>query len=157
MQTNDVAAQEFAHVEYKEACSAYFHGVDIGYTVVRHYATVNALLVILIGTLATTELRTPVLPSAADIVRIVPWIAIVFSLALAAALPHYWSHLRNCRDRCVEIESAYGGQLFTRLATIETGGRFGSGAGLNAIIFLVLALWLAFAFRDQISVLASKL
>ncbi len=151
VQDNDSGNCEFNYVEYKEACAAYFHGVDIGYTVIRHYATVNALLVILIGALATSEVKNPVLPAPGDIVRIVPWIAIILSVALAMILPHYWNHLENCRNRCVEIEKLYGGRLFSKLAEIETTTWFSTAGGLRSIILLVLLLWLLFAFRAQIS------
>ena len=146
----DKATQDFAFVEHREASAAYFHGVGVGYTVVKNYITVNALLIVLIGALATVEVKNPVLPSPIDVVRVVPWIAVTISLALALLLPQYWAHQKNCRDRCIEIESQYEGQLFTRLAKVESSGWFRADTFLMLMIIIVLLLWLLFAFRDWI-------
>jgi hypothetical protein len=143
----------FAQIEYSEACKAYFHGVEIGYTMVKHFATVNALLVVVIGYLATMEVKNAFLPSPTDLARLVPWLGIFFSLGLGALVPHYWKHVSNCRDRCSEIEDKFGGRLFSRLKEIEVGNQrstFGASAGLAAFILLPALLWGAFAFRKQI-------
>jgi hypothetical protein len=138
--------QDFTYVEYKEASTAYFHGVEIGYTVVKHYITVNALLVALMGFLGTVEVKNPVLPSPVFLARLVPWVGVFFSVVLVSVMPRYWEHLKNVRNRCVEIEALYEGQLFTRLAKIESG-RFGAGGALRIIVLLVAVLWLLFAIR----------
>ncbi|CAN7647621.1 hypothetical protein LJR220_006075 [Bradyrhizobium sp. LjRoot220] len=142
---NNTARDQFAYIEYKEACAAYFHGVEIGYTVAKHYATVNALLVALLGALAALELKNPILPSPSSIARCIPWIAIILSILFALAVPHYWKHLQNCALRCAEIEKEYGGKLFGGI--VETGdtSRFQSGIGLYAMISIVSLVWLAFA------------
>src|ERR1700730_6295342 len=120
------AKRDFINLEYREASTAHFHGVDIGYTVVKQYVAVNALLVALIGALGTVEIKNPVLPSPVDIARIVPWVAIALSVILILVLPQYWAHLKNRRDRCVQIEGLYGGKLFTNLAEISRSARFES-------------------------------
>lgn len=144
----------FAYVEYKEACSAYFHGVEIGFTVVKHYATLNTLLIVLLGALATVDQKNPILPSPVEVARFVPWIAIVISGLLAFAVPHYWRHLDNCSRRCAQIEGEYGGKLFERIVETSESGRFGSGGGLWVMIFCVSLLWLMFVFRAQIGQLS---
>jgi hypothetical protein len=148
--TEKLDAIAFAKIEYSEACKAYFHGVEIGYTMVKHFATVQALLIVVIGYLATMEVKNAFLPSPTDLARFVPWLGIFFSLGLGALLPHYWKHVSNCRDRCSAIEVQFGGRLFSRLKEIE-GSKFGAAAGLAAFILLPAILWAAFAFRKQIS------
>lgn len=143
---------EFAFAEYREAANAYFKGVDIGYTTVRAYITMNVLFAALIS--AVSESKTAALPSGVDVsevdvLRVVPILAIIISLTLAFALPYYFRHLENCRLRCEEIEKAHGGKLFTRLGSIAHARRgFNTVIGLGMIIIVVLVFWVYFALNS---------
>jgi hypothetical protein len=46
---------EFLLVEYKESANAYFKGVDIGYTGLKGYITINALFVAVIAAVAESK------------------------------------------------------------------------------------------------------
>ena len=141
-------SREFAMAEYHEAANAYFKGVDIGYTSVKSYITINGLFAALIGALA--EPKSGVLSSMSEMVKLVPWFALVASFALFVALPHYFRHLENCRKRCEEIETVYGGLLFTRLGRIaHRRSSFNSGLGLIIIIGSIVSFWLYFAMKLQ--------
>ena len=142
---------KFAMTEYHEAANAYFKGVDIGYTAVKGYITLNALFAALIGGLADPKVES--LKVASEMVRLVPGFAIVASLTLLMALPHYFSHLENCRRRCEEIESLYKGRLFTKLGGIARGEagstRFRANAniGLIFIVLSFLSFWAYFGIK----------
>lgn len=141
------AAKEFALAEYHEAANAYFKGVDIGYTTVRAYITMNVLFAALIS--AVSESQSAIFASGADVLRVVPILAIVISFTLMFALPYYFRHLENCRLRCEEIEKDNGGKLFTRLGSIaHARNSFSTAIGLVMIIFVVLAFWVYFALRS---------
>jgi len=139
-------SKEFAFVEYREAANAYFTGVKIGYTTVKHYITVNGLFVALLG--ALIESKSGVLAAANEMVKWIPLFALAFSGSLLAAVRHYFNHLENCRKRCEDIEHIYGGKLFTRLGRIANRkATFNSDLGLFAIIGLIIALWICVAAK----------
>jgi hypothetical protein len=52
MVPHQTPATEFSLVEYKEAANAYFKGVDIGYTGLRSYITLNGLFAAIIAALS---------------------------------------------------------------------------------------------------------
>lgn len=141
----------FSHVEYREAANAYFKGVEIGYSTLRNYVTINALFAAVIGALMDPKFSSdPTQVSAVEIVSVMPWIAITASLLLALALPHYFKHLENCRLRCEQLESIQSprGELFTNLGAIASGSRsFNALHGLVGIILLMSALWLYVGLR----------
>lgn len=137
----------FILAEYHEAANAYFKGVDIGYTTVKGYVTVNGLFAAVIGALAD---KATVVPAGAEMIRLIPGFAIAASLALFVLLPHYFRHLENCRLRCEQIEKHWGGRLFTRLGEIAHGRRnINSMIGLISIIVIILSFWVYFAIKLQ--------
>lgn len=133
----------FHHVEYHEAANAYFKGVDIGYTTLRNYVTLNALFGAVVAALMDPNFGSSANASGAiEILSIVPWVAIAASLLLGLALPHYFNHLENCRHRCQELEQLLGGHLFTRLGGVANNKRsFNAAYGLIGVIVLMSALW----------------
>lgn len=135
---------DFQLAEYRESANAYFKGVDIGYTTVRSYITINGLFAALIGALAEPKGQ---LLALSEITKIIPFFALVASLALIAALPHYYKHLENCRLRCEQIERLRGGKLFTELGVVEKGSWFTSNAGLKTVIYSIVVFWVYFAIR----------
>lgn len=124
---SDGGGEKFILAEYHEAANAYFKGVDIGYATVKSYITLNGLFAALIGALA--DPKADAMKAAAEMIKLVPAFAIIASVTLLLALPHYFRHLENCRRRCEEIEASYGGQLFTRLGKIA---RKQDGRGVSA-------------------------
>jgi hypothetical protein len=139
---------DFLLSEYREAANAYFKGVDIGWTGIRFYITINAFFATVIGIFAGRQ-EQPII-AAVDIIRLSPVVALGLSGAFILILPHYFEHLENCRRRCEEIETECGGQLFTRLGIIKT-------RRLNAVPVVVLVmlsiafLWSIVAYRLWIS------
>lgn len=140
---------EFAQTEYHEAANAYFKGVDIGYTTLRNYITINVLFAALIG--SVSERLSTTIGSSGDLIQIVPWLAIAASLALLFSLPYYFRHLENCRKRCEEIELEFGGKLFTRLGGIGRRARWGFNTvlGLMMIIAVVSSFWLYLLVKSE--------
>lgn len=149
MPEDQQSTHQFAFIEYNEASTAYFKGVEIGFTVMKHYVTLNALLVAVIGALATLEQKNQVLPSPLSIARFVPWLAFSMSGLLALALRLYWRHIDNCSERCEKIEERYGGKLFKELRA-TSGTSFGPRQSIYAIITIVSVLWFWFLFRARL-------
>ena len=140
------AANQYVLAEYHEAANAYFKGVDIGYTAVKSYITANGLFAALLG--ALSDPKGPLPSTLTELVRIVPWFALVISFALFVALPHYFRHLNNCSMRCAELEHQFEGKLFTRLNGISSSKTsFNSGLGLLLIIGTIASFWLYFALK----------
>jgi hypothetical protein len=140
--------KSFAFTEYHEAANAYFKGVDIGYTAVKSYITINGLFAALIGALA--DPKPGIMSSLGEMVKLVPWFAVVASLALVACVGHYNRHLENCRNRCEEIEIEYGGRFFKNLGVTSTGSWFTSTGGLRVLIYSIVSFWLYFAIKMQV-------
>jgi hypothetical protein len=135
---------QFILAEYREAANAYFKGVDIGYTTVKSYITINGLFVAIV----VAEPKGAVPAALSGIVRIVPWFALVTSLSLMVALPHYFRHLNNCSHRCAELEEKFDGRLFRRLSNIaSTKNSFNTGIGISMIVGIIAALWIYFAIQ----------
>ena|ERR1700682_2816562 len=143
---------DFRLAEYRESANAYFKGVDIGWTGLRSYITVNALFVALLSALAEPKGQ---LLATAEIVKLVPFFALIATVAIASVAPHYFRHLENCRKRCQEIEEQMGGKLFTRLGTIagaDVPGRrrykIRSTFVLILLIGSILLFWTYFAIKN---------
>jgi hypothetical protein len=134
----------FLLVEYREAANAYFKGVEIGWNGLRFYITLNVFFATIIGVFAGRQ-EHPIV-AATDIIKLSPIVVLGLSAAFVLILPHYFTHLANCRRRCEDIETEHGGQLFTRL------GKIGENK-INAIpvaIFILLSvafLWVIVAYR----------
>lgn len=142
------ATEHYLLAEYHEAANAYFKGVDIGFTTVKSYITINGLFAALIG--ALSDPKGPLPAAMSEMVKVIPWFALVASFALLMGLPHYFKHLGNCSLRCAEIEAEFGGRLFTKLNGIATGGKkFNTGIGLIIIISSVVFFWLYFALKTH--------
>lgn len=136
---------DFLLTEYREAANAYFKGVDIGWTGFRSYLTINALFAALIGALAEPRSQ---LAAAGEIVKLIPYFALVASFALAVVTPHYFRHLENCRRRCQEIEELRGGKLFMRLGTIGRGSKIGATAVLVILLTSIVFFWTYVAIKS---------
>jgi hypothetical protein len=136
---------DFLLVEYKESANAYFKGVDIGYTGLKGYITINALFAALIVALREAKLG-PSVPT--DVIRLIPAFALVVFVALLLILPHYFAHLRNCQRRCQEIEELMGGSMFTKLGKIARRPlKVGAGLGALIIIASIGLVWVVFAVQ----------
>lgn len=146
MSGEDSAKTEYVLAEYREAANAYFKGVDIGYTGVRGYITINLLFATALGVLA--EPKIPTLLAAGDVGRLIPIFALLTSTGFFSAFPHYFRHLKNCQHRCQELEALWGGLLFTRLNRIA-GNQIKVGGAIGAIIITVplILFWVILAAR----------
>jgi hypothetical protein len=146
---------EFQLAEYRESANAYFKGVDIGYTGIRGYITINALFATALGLLAKTEVQPdatlPVVQHLAalnDIIRILPVFPLLASLAFFSTFPHYFKHLQNCQRRCAEIESERGGEMFKRLGNIAYNrNKIGAVVGAVLIVIPIVIFWAILSAR----------
>jgi hypothetical protein len=136
---------DFLLVEYKESANAYFKGVDIGYTGLRGYITINALFAAVIAAMAESRLGA-LIP--AEVTKLIPIFGLIVFFSLLAILPHYFTHLRNCQRRCQEIEEMAGGSMFTSLGDIGRNP-FKVGAGLGAVIIIasIGLIWVILAIQ----------
>lgn len=136
----------FLPIEYKEAANAYFKGVDIGYTGLRSYITINVFFITLMGLLSDPRAQTFI--AAGPIGKVIPYFALGISVTFMVIVPHYFRHLENCRKRCAELEEKKHGQLFTRLGALSYGkfSKFLSYLVLGAVILSLLSIWTYFAF-----------
>ena len=140
---------EFILVEYREAANAYFKGVEIGWTGFRSYLTINALFAALIGAVAEPKGQ---LTGVSEVAKLVPFFALVASLAILAVTPYYFRNLNNCRRRCEEIEKLKGGKLFTDLGRIATDGyRIKSTQVLLMLVGSIVVFWCYVAAKSYYS------
>ena len=141
---NDASA-DFSQTEYRESANAYFKGVDIGWMGFKSYITINALFAALVGALSEHKGT----PAANDLVKLIPFFALVATFAVAAVMPHYYKHLENCRLRCEQIEAIHGGKLFTNLGNIAHKGHNLRATGVVVMVLGSIALfWTYFAFKS---------
>jgi hypothetical protein len=140
--------EDFLPIEYREAVNAYFKGVDIGYTGLKSYITVNVFFLTLMGLLIDPKIQMFV--AAGPIVKFVPYFALGISAAFLAILPHYFKHLENCRSRCAQIEKLKHGKLFNRLGHISHGtlSKFITLVVLAVVVLSLIAVWLYFAISN---------
>jgi hypothetical protein len=137
---------DFLLAEYRESANAYFKGVDIGWTGFRAYLTFNVLFAGLLGVLAEPKGH---LSATSEMIRLIPFFALVASVAVATVAPHYFRHLENCRRRCQEIEEIKGGALFTELGRIANRGiRIRSTAVLFMVMGSIIVFWMYFAIKS---------
>jgi hypothetical protein len=112
---------DFQLAEYREAANAYFKGVDIGYTGIKSYLAFNALFITAFGLIAADP-KGRYARVVADLINVIPPLALVASVVFISVIPHYCDHLRNCLRRCEEIEKSNGAVqppgLFTQLGAI---------------------------------------
>jgi hypothetical protein len=140
-------SDQFCLAEYHEATNAYFKGVDIGYTSVKSYVTINGLFAALVGALA--DPKGPLPASLAEVVKFIPWFAVAISLSLMIALPHYFRHLNNCSDRAAELEATFDGALFSRLKKIsDSRSSFNTGLGLLLMVGAIAGFWVYFGLKS---------
>jgi hypothetical protein len=137
--------KDFAFVEYKESCSAYFKGVDLGLAYIRYFFLMNAALVYV---LALDEKALGKLGILQIIPYVVPVIGVFFSLMLSMILPYYRRSLELCEQRCIQIEEFLHGKmttdsLFMRIQrNNNTGNRpVTADLYLKLIAIIVGALW----------------
>jgi hypothetical protein len=136
---------DFLLVEYKESANAYFKGVDIGYTGLKGYITINALFAAVMAALGESKLG-PNVPT--DVIKLIPDFALIVFVALLLILPHYFAHLRNCQRRCQEIEGMMGGSMFTSLGKIARRPvKVGAGLGAFIIIASIGLVWIVLAIQ----------
>jgi hypothetical protein len=137
---------EFILVEYRESANAYFKGVEIGWTGLRSYLTINALFAALLGALSEPKGQ---LMGASEVAKLVPFFALVASLAIVAVCPYYFMHLENCRKRCEEIEKLRGGKFFTNLGVIAAGkSKVKSKGVLFMLVGSVVVFWCYFGVKS---------
>ena len=137
---------DFLPIEYKEAANAYFKGVDIGYTGLRSYITINVFFITLMGLLS--DPRTQAFIAGGSIGKVIPYFALGISMTFIVIVPHYFRHLENCRKRCEVLEARKHGQLFKQLGEISYGrfSKFLSYLVLGAVVFSLFSIWIYFAF-----------
>lgn len=138
---------EFQLVEYREAANAYFKGVEIGYTGLKGYITINVLFATALGLLVNPNASS--ILGVTDVGRLVPSFALLASLGFVLTFPHYFNHLENCRMRCQKLESDRGGLLFTGLGQVASQ-KYTVGAISGAILIIIapaVLLWLFLAIR----------
>lgn len=103
--------EKFFLAEYHEAAASYANGVEIGFRTNRGFFALNFILF-------TIQKTPPDIVNNSQIVSyfqtFAPLVGFVASLLYAPFVWLYFKHLDNCLDRCCEIESMFGGQLFTR-------------------------------------------
>lgn len=137
----DVLSREFALVEYKESSTAFFKGVDIGFSFLRFFFVINAALATVV------QLDDKVYDKFSQIKSVVPYaipaIGVIFSLLLLGIIPYYSRQLDHCSKRCSEIETKYGGMLFRRIHKFNHGRRPVTATfALAMLALMVLVLWL---------------
>jgi len=146
MEPHQTPAAEFSLVEYREAANAYFKGVDIGYTGLRSYITLNGLFAAVIAALAGPRGQSFAVGN--ELVKLIPVFALLGTVAIAVVIPHYFRHLENCRRRCQEIEESNNGTLFKRLGEIAHGGyKFKAVVVTSIIIISISTFWFYFAVK----------
>jgi hypothetical protein len=155
VKTNSVA--EFMATEYKESCSAYFKGVDLGMAYIRFFFLMNAALVAVLQLDEKVLVKTGIQQL---IPYIVPLIGIFFCLMLGMIVPYYQRQLDVCAERCKQIEKKhYGenfeGSLFCRIQKENNNGDRPVTAKMYLILIPVIigTLWL-FSFPGLISYFA---
>jgi hypothetical protein len=133
---------DFYLTEYKEAASAYFKGVDIGFLFLRFYFIINAALV------AVLQLDDKILAKtglSAYMPYLVPLVGMLFSVCLAILVPFHRRQLDNCLRRCRDIEGIYGikGALFEKIeGTLKEPGRcLSATGGFYVVSALLFGLW----------------
>jgi hypothetical protein len=137
----DSAARDFALVEYKESSTAFFKGVDIGFSFLRFFFIINAALATVL------QLDDKVIDKVGQIKSVVPYaipaIGIVFSLLLLGIIPYYSQQLDLCSRRCSEIEKKYGGKLFGNIyKNLHDRKRpVTATLALGILAIIVLMLW----------------
>jgi hypothetical protein len=136
----DAVLREFAFVEYKESSTAFFKGVDIGFSFLRFFFIINAALATVL------QLDDRVIDKVGQIKSVVPYaipaIGIVFSLLLLGIIPYYSKQLDHCSKRCSDIEAQYGGRLFRKIHSINHGRRpVTATLALGVLALIVLILW----------------
>ncbi len=99
-------AAEFQLVEYRESANAYFKGVEIGFTGLKGYITINVLFATALGLLVNPNASS--IFGATDVGKLVPSFALLASIGFILTFPHYFNHLENCRMRCQKLESRKG-------------------------------------------------
>ncbi len=141
--------KEFLLAEYREAAGAYFEGVQLGYSVFKGYITANGLFVAALGALGEGKFLGL---QNVSLLKIIPILALLVSLTMIMALPHYFKHLENCRSRCEALETVWGGALFTRLGRISNGGSaLTSAGGMILTVGVIVAFWLGLIFHGHLS------
>ncbi len=137
---------EFFLAEYRQSANAYRQGVNIGWIGLRFYITINAFLATAFGIL--TGFKEQQLVPAGYVVKLSPIFALVLcifalllSFAILFVLRHYFDHLENCRKRCQQIETKWGGQLFTSMKRIEDRSSFHATHVVSIIVGCVAAIW----------------
>jgi hypothetical protein len=132
--------------EYREAANAYFKRIEIGFSTVKLYLTLNGIFIAFMGAASEAKLGIPAV--VAGTVKVIPWIGLALTIALVMALANYLRHLENCRVRCEEIESEFGGRLFTRMGAVTSRGYgINSTSGYQLFLFIILVVWSFFALR----------
>jgi hypothetical protein len=131
---------EFAMTEYKESCTAYFKGVDIGLSYMRYFFILNAALA------AVMQIDGKAAERIGELQKLIPYgvpvIGILFCLMLVLIIPYYGRQLGVCADRCIEIEKLHGGDLFHKIKEQNDGPRIvTANSGLIIIGGIVGSLW----------------
>ncbi|MFN3889876.1 MAG: hypothetical protein ACK4MV_05715 [Beijerinckiaceae bacterium] len=134
---------QFLEVEYKEASTNFFRGVDIGLNYTRNFLLLNGMLFTSLG-LSQSEMFLDFKFDAYLHLSIAIF-GLFSAILLYSIVPFYDTQLRNCARRCAEIEHELGGTLYKNIVReIERPGRFTTTTGTVKIACLVLgAIWLS--------------
>lgn len=145
--TNEVKREQFILTEYHESANAYFKGVELMFNTTKGFVTINGLFAALIGALSSKDVA---ISGAADMIRMVPWLAIITSLGMFFAVPHAFNHLENCRARCQSIEEELGGRMFTNLGFIgNVGAKYNAQMAIQTIIGVIVLFWGNFILKNN--------
>jgi hypothetical protein len=98
-------------IEYQEAAKSYANGVEVGFSTSKNLLVLNSVFAAIYQTNVGSE------NSDSHIIYLqnnVPYLGMLLAVFLALCIRPYYRHLNNCLARCVELESQFGGQLFSR-------------------------------------------
>ena len=128
--------QSIVETEYKEACSTYRMGAQVGVGFLGSYFLINGILGAFFGAAANLDKPSRLL------LAVIPILAILISALVFGFIPHFKRHLNGVLDRCVIIEEQMKGpKLFTEIAKISKAAK-----GMNAFNSLRLLSVLMFLF-----------
>ncbi len=155
MNLNDSQKLELLKIEYSEAISTYFRGVDIGINWMKSYFVLNGLLLALYGTILKLIENPSEITKFVYILHVIPAIGIVGAILIMLFIPFYRQQLENCQNRCEDIENFFGGQLFHKIInTSENKERnFDVMKLISSISIIFIILWAFFILNIYISVI----
>jgi hypothetical protein len=139
---------DFLITEYQEAAKAYALGVQVGQAIMGSYLVGTGVLAtflgVVIGQLKEHLANAGVAFIVMLIALIVGLVGIFASRTILSMLPRYGTHLESCRKRCAEIETHFGGKLFSLIGQIsDEPAKLDAIRALQRICRIFIIFWIA--------------